>query len=99
MRYLLILDLVLAALGGAMTIAVGFVALVYVVYGPTTPRMAAGLPGVATITACFLALGLLGLLAGVLLYRRKSFHWAAQFALFAALPLLAQIVLTHLRSP
>lgn len=98
MRYLLILDLVLAAFGGAMTIGVGFVALVYLVYGGSSPRMAAGLPGVSIITGCFVALGLLGLTAGLLLRKRLPAHWLAQLALFGALPFLYQTVLTHLRS-
>jgi len=98
MRYLLIVDFVLAALGAALSIAVGFVALVYVVYGGQEPRMAAGLPGVSIITACFVVLGVLGLLAGVLLRKKKSIHWAAQFVLFGSLPFLWQILISHLRS-
>ncbi|GAC1620824.1 MAG: hypothetical protein NVS9B10_02930 [Nevskia sp.] len=88
----------LAALGGAMTLAVGFVALVYLIYGHTSARMAEALPGVSIVTGCFLVLALLGLLAGVLLRKRQPLHWAAQLLLFASLPFLWQTVLVHLRS-
>ena len=98
MKALLVLDLVLAALGGAMTLGVGFVALVYLVYGHTSVRMANALPGVSVVTGCFLMLALLGLLAGVLLRKRKPLHWAAQFALFGSIPFLWQIVIAHLQS-
>ena len=103
MRYLLILDLTLAALGAAMTIGVGFVALVYLVYGHTYARMQAGLSGVSIMTGCFFTLFLLALLAGLLLKRRNRWswpwHWPAQVLLFGALPLLWQTVLVHLRTP
>lgn len=96
MRYLLILDFTLAAFGAAMTIGVGFVAAVYLIYGHTSPRMEAALPGILVITGCFVALCVLGLLAAVLLRRQKALHWAAQLILFGSLPLLWQTVLARI---
>lgn len=96
MRYLLILDLTLAAFGAAMTIAVGFVALIYAIYRNAQPRMGEALPGLLIMTGCFVALMLLGLAAGVLLRRRQLAHWLAQLVLFASLPFLWRTVLSHL---
>ncbi|WP_292997332.1 hypothetical protein [Nevskia sp.] len=97
MRYLLIVDLTLAALGAAFTIAVGFVALVFVVYRDTSAKMAAGLPSVLTLTACFVALTVLAGVAGWLLRAKKPSHWAAQAVLALSLPVLWQIVYANLR--
>lgn len=98
MRYLLILDVAVAALGGAMTIGIGFVALIFLIYRRSSPDMAAQLPGVLVITACFLIVSVLGALASLLLRRHRPAHWALQLALFGALPLLWQIILNRIQN-
>lgn len=99
MRYLLYLDLALAAFGAVMTIAVGFVALVYTLYLHSSPRLGAGLPGVLSITGCFVALMLIAGGAGWGLWRRRAWHWWVQAALAVALPFLYLTVYANLQSP
>ncbi len=98
MRYLLIVDLTLTAFGAAMSLAVGFVALVFTLNRDSSPKMEAGLPGVLIITACFIALFVVAGLAGLLLRRGLRWHWAAQTLLAVTLPVLWQTVFTHLQS-
>jgi hypothetical protein len=97
MRVLLVADLVLAAFGGAMTIAVGFVALVFAIYRGESARMAAGLPDVLTITGCFVLLTVLAVGAALLLRRRRTGHWLFQALLAAAIPYVWQTVVRHLQ--
>lgn len=99
MKYLLILDLTLTALGAAMGVAVGFVALVYALYRHESAKMEAGVAGVFAITACFAALFLLAGSASLLLRRGLRWHWAAQALLIAAMPLLWHIVYFNLQTP
>lgn len=97
MRYLLIVDLSLAAFGAALTIAIGFVALVFSIYQNASAKIAAGLPAILTLTACFVTLMLVAGAAGWLLKAKKPVHWAAQVALAIAIPVLWQIVFSTLR--
>lgn len=97
MRYLLIADFALAAFGAALTIAIGFVALVFTIYRDASLKIAAGLPAILTLTACFIALMLIAGAAGWLLKAKKPAHWAAQGLLVVALPVLWQIVFSTLR--
>lgn len=97
MRYLLILDLTLAALGAAMTIAVGFVALVFTIYRHESEKMEAGLPSVLAITACFIGLFLIAGAAGLLLQRQQRWHWPVQALLALSLPVFWQIIIAHLQ--
>lgn len=92
MRYLLIVDLSLAAFGAALTIAIGFVALVFTIYQNASAKIAAGLPHILILTACFVTLMLLAGAAGWLLRAKKPAHWAAQLVLAVSLPVLWQIV-------
>jgi len=97
MRYLLIADFALAAFGAALTIAIGFVALVFTIYRDASLKIANGLPAILTLTACFIALMLIAGAAGWLLKAKKPAHWAAQGLLVVALPVLWQIVFSTLR--
>lgn len=92
LRYLLIVDLSLAAFGAALTIAIGFVALVFAIYRDASAKIAAGLPHILTLTACFITLMLLAGAASWLLRAKKPAHWLAQLVLAGALPVLWQIV-------
>lgn len=92
LRFLLIVDLSLAAFGAALTIAIGFVALVFTIYQDASAKIAAGLPNILTLTACFVALMLLAGAAGWLLRAKKPVHWLAQGVLAVALPILWQLV-------
>lgn len=96
MKYLFGFDLVMAALGAAMMIAVGYVALTFAVYSQADVRMQHGLPGVLAITGCFAWLALTGGLAGWALRRRWRWHWLAQGVLLVSLPLLFRIVYANL---
>jgi hypothetical protein len=96
MKYLLGFDIVMAAFGAAMTIAVGYVALTFAVYASTDVRMQTGLPGVLTITACFAILTLLGGVASWGLWKKQGWHWVGQGLLVAALPVLYSLVYSHL---
>ncbi len=91
MKYLLGFDLVMAALGAAMTVAVGYVALTFAVYSGDV-RMRTGLPSVATITACFAVLRLPGRIPGWGLWKRRGWHWIGQGLLVVSLPLLFAVV-------
>ena len=97
MRYLLIVDLSLAAFGAALTIAIGFVALVFTIYQDASAKIAAGLPAILTLTACFVVLMLLAGTASLLLRARKPAHWVAQVVLAVSIPVLWQIVFSTLR--
>lgn len=97
LRYLLIVDLSLAAFGAALTIAIGFVALVFVIYRDASAKIAAGLPNILTLTACFVALMLLAGAASWLLKAKKPAHWLAQVVLAVSLPVLWQIVFKTLQ--
>jgi len=92
LRFLLIVDLSLAAFGAALTIAIGFVALVFTIYRDASAKIAAGLPNILTLTACFVTLMLLAGAAGWLLRAKKPLHWLAQGVLLVALPILWQLV-------
>jgi hypothetical protein len=96
MKYLFGFDLVMAALGAAMTIAVGYVALTFAVYSSSDIRMQAGLPGVLKITACFALLTLLGGIPAWALWKQRRWHWIGQALLLIALPLLYQLVYANL---
>ncbi|WP_293370852.1 hypothetical protein [Nevskia sp.] len=97
MRYLLIVDLTLAAFGAALTIAIGFVALVFTIYQDASAKIAAGLPAILTLTACFIALMVFAGIASLLLRAKKPAHWAAQAVLAVSIPVLWQIVFSTLR--
>jgi len=99
MRYLLIVDLTLTAFAAAMTIAMGFVSLVFASYRNASEKMQAGLSGVLIITACFISLFFISGLASLLLRRRLVWHWAAQALVVLALPVLWQILVAQLQSP
>lgn len=97
LRYLLIVDLSLAAFGAALTIAIGFVALVFTIYQNASAKIAAGLPNILTLTACFIALMLLAGAAGWMLKAKKPSHWVAQIVLAVSLPVLWQIIFKTLQ--
>ncbi len=97
LRYLLIVDLSLAAFGAALTIAIGFVALVFTIYQDASAKIAAGLPNILTLTACFIALMLLAGAASWLLRAKQPSHWLAQAVLALSLPVLWQIVFKTLQ--
>ncbi len=96
MRYLLGFDIVMAALGAAMLVSVGYVALTFAVYASTDIRMQTGLPGVLRITACFAALTVLGGAAGWALWKRRRWHWVGQALLIVSLPVLYRVVYSNL---
>ena len=99
MKYLLWIDAVLAAVGGVMTIAVGFVALVFSLFINASPITRQGLPSVLVITGCFALLFILSAAATVGVRRARGWHWPLQALLVLSLPLIWTIVTGQLRSP
>ena len=97
MRYLLILDAALAALGAAMTVAVSYVCLVFALYRSSEPAIQRGFPGLLTVSACFLALAVIAGMATYGLVKRRRWNWAAQGVLAVALPCLFLIVYSRLQ--
>lgn len=98
MRYLLVADAVLAALGGVMALSVGFVALAFTIYVDASPKVRAGLPPVLIVTACFAAIFVLAGAAALGVRRERPWHWILQALLLIALPLLSALVLAQLRT-
>ena len=88
----------LAAVGAVMTIAVGFVALVFGLYREASPITRDGLSGVLIITACFAVLFVLSGAAALGVKRARSWHWALQIVLLIAMPLLWTLITAQLRS-
>jgi hypothetical protein len=85
-KYLLYLDAALAALGAAMSLCIGYVSLVYLLYRDAAPEMRNGLQPVLVVCACCLVLALVGGAAWYGLWKRHAWHWAAQAALAVFLP-------------
>lgn len=98
MKYLLILDAALAAMGAAMTTAVSYVCVVYWLYRNSEPAIRQGFPGLLVVSACFLALALVGGWAAYGVWKRRRWLWLAQTALIALLPCLYLIIRTHLQA-
>jgi len=98
-KYLLWLDAILAAFGGVMMLAIGFVGGMFWLYVDTSPKTKAGLPSVVIITVCFAVLFAVALAAFLGLRRRRRWHWAAQAVLMLSLPLIYEVVLAHLQTP
>jgi hypothetical protein len=96
-KYLLIVDAALAALGTAMTVAVSYVCLVFGIYRGSEPSMQRGFPGLLTVSACFLALAVIAGLATYGLWKRRRWNWPAQGVLAVSLPCLFLIVYSHLQ--
>jgi hypothetical protein len=95
-KYLLYLDAALAALGVAMSLCIGYVALVFVIYRDAAPDMRNGLHPVLVVAACCLALALIGSAAWYGLWKRHAWHWAAQLALVVLLPCAGLLIRTEL---
>ena len=88
MKYLLVLDAALAALGAAMTVAVSYVCLVFGLYQNTEPKLRQGFPNLLVVSACFLALALVAGWATYGTWKRRRWLWLAQTALLVLLPCL-----------
>jgi predicted tellurium resistance membrane protein TerC len=99
LKYLLWADAVLAAVGATMTIAVGFVALVFSLYIDASPITRQGLSGVLIITSCFAVLFVVAVAATLGVKRARNWHWPLQALLALSLPLMWTIVTAQLRSP
>lgn len=84
MKYLQILNLVMAALGSTLAIVLGVVGLLYVVHLGADPVVAAQLPAVLRFAAAFGALATGAALAWWSQRRLLAWRWLAQ-----TLPLLA----------
>ncbi len=97
MKYLLVLDAALAALGAAMTVAVSYVCLVFALYRGSEPAIQRGFPGLLVVSACFLALALIAGAATYGLWKRRRWNWPAQIALALAVPCLFLIVYSRLQ--
>lgn len=87
MRYLLYLDAALAALGAAMSLCIGYVCLVFLLYRDAAPEVRSGLAPVLAVAACSVSLALIGGAATYGLWKHRSWHWLAQAALAVLLPL------------
>jgi hypothetical protein len=87
-KYLLVLDAALAALGAAMTVAVSYVCLVFGLYQDSEPKIRQGFPNLLVVSACFLALALVAGWATYGTWKRRRWLWLAQAALFLLLPSL-----------
>lgn len=97
MKYLLIFDAALAALGAAMTVSVSYVCLVFGMYQSTEVKIRQGFPNLLIISACFLALALVAGWATYGTWKRRRWLWPAQAALFLLLPCLYLICRTRLQ--
>jgi hypothetical protein len=97
LKYLLYLDVALAALGLAMSLSMGYVALVYALYLHASPKIGEGVPSVMAITACFLVLTIVAGAAAFGVWRSRTWRWPVQGALFVLLPMLFFVVRAHLQ--
>ncbi|MDI3260980.1 MAG: hypothetical protein QJR02_14935 [Sinobacteraceae bacterium] len=97
MKYLLMLDLALAAFGLALSLSMGYVALVYGLYSQAMPSIVAGAGRVLTVTACFLALTCAAGVAAYGVWRRRAWRWPMQLAFIALLPVLLFVVRAQLK--
>jgi hypothetical protein len=97
-KYLLILDAALAAMGAAMTLAVSYVCLIYGLYQNAEPKIRQGFPNLLVVSACFLALALVGGWATYGVWKRRRWLWLGQAALFVLLPCLYLICRDRLQS-
>lgn len=86
MRYLLILDAALFALAGTLAVVLAVVCLLYGFNASLSPRVAAEIPRLITVTASFSALAVVLGLAFWSLLRERSWYGWAQLA--AAMSLL-----------
>ncbi len=98
MKYLLYVDVALAALGTAMTVSVSYVCLVFGIYRSSEPGMRQGFPSLLIVSACFLALALSAGAASYGLIKHRRWNWPAQAVLAALLPTLFFIVYANLKS-
>ncbi len=98
MRYLLFLDVALAALGATITVVMGFVVLVMYLNYDALPSISRDLPKVEVVTVCAVFLGLLSGMPAYGLWRRRRWWWAAQAVLLISLPVLAAVVRAHVGS-
>lgn len=97
MKYLLIFDAAVAALGAAMTVSVSYVCLVFGLYQSTEPMIRQGFPNLLIVSACFLALAVVASWATYGTWKRRRWLWQAQAALALLLPCLYLICRNRLQ--
>lgn len=92
MKYLLYLDAVLAALGVAMMLPMGYVCLVYALMPDAQPGMRQSFPNLVALTLCFVVLAVAGGIATWGMARRRAWNWPAQGMLAVVVIALACII-------
>lgn len=98
MKYLLYLNLALAALGGAVSVVMAYVVLAMWYNRDALPSIGRALPNVVTVAACALLLAAVAGLSSYGLARRRRWMWAGQALLAVSLPVLLAAVLAHLKN-
>ncbi|MBI2383472.1 MAG: hypothetical protein HYV18_05320 [Gammaproteobacteria bacterium] len=93
MKYLQILNAVVAAVGASFTVVLGVVCLIYAVYLGEVPRLARELPMLLAMTAGFAALGAFGWLAFQGQRRGRPWAWAMEGAVLLDVAGLAALVM------
>lgn len=81
LRYLFILDTVIAVLGASMVIGVGVSALLLGVHLDAAPEYHGQTLTLLRLTGVYLLATLAAIAAAWALHRRRSWHWGAQLAL------------------
>ncbi|MBL6751365.1 MAG: hypothetical protein ISP90_12630 [Nevskia sp.] len=98
MKYLLYLNLALAALGAAVSVVMAYVFLAMWYNRDALPSIGRALPNVGAVAVCAVLLTAVAGLASYGLARRRRWMWASQAVLALSLPVLFVEVLAHLKN-
>lgn len=96
MKYLLVLDCILAAAGAAMAINLSVVGFILYLYIDEAPRYADEYVLVLFSAGFFAVLFLCAGLAAWALWRKKLWHWGAQVMTVVTVAMTAQFVIDKL---
>jgi hypothetical protein len=95
-KYLLYLNLALAAIGTTVSVVLGYVVFAMWYNRDVLPSVVRDLPSVEVVGLCAVLLAVVAGLASHALWRRKPWRWAAEAALALLLPVLFVVVRSHL---